>query len=386
MSVTLRDGPTDLRLLNAHEATQAERGQAWSRQRVAFWLRGLRAPDPWTQRALARLAWSSPSPTPAPWSSLARELERIAEQGRLLVVPRERPAVVLPIDDQDEETVLGPEPESLDLEFIVTYSDGTPVQGYPYVLTDPGGSPTKGKLPTDGTVTKKDAAGTYALALVEIDVLAWTKSTVRAKQEATLGARVSGIDDGAAAQVKVYRLYDEAPESALATLSATVKDKQAQLTWSYTPASDAESGVAQFVAEMSFDGGKVWKKSDPLRVALPAVRSVDWSAPEAYAGDDLTLTVTAPDFEDGAAVTVTLMRQKIEGDESIGDLPAMKTSAGKAQAALHVGDATLPAKSGDVYAKVTVKKDGVERAGTSPLLWVSAAPRPVADETDTAAE
>jgi hypothetical protein len=303
--------------------------------------------------------------------TLGMWVRRGLEQGELLLLRRQVRAVIIPLDDLPTEIPIGPASESPDLEFDVVYPDGSPVQGLKYVLMDPAGTPTKGVLPATGVVSKTAPEGTYSLAIVDIDVLVWSSPAVRAKKDVTLSARVSGIDEGAVGKVQIFRLYDEDPKNAIATLQATVKDKKAEATWQYVPKSDAESGTASFVAELSFDGGKVWKKTAQLDVELPQVASVTWSAPEVSPEGDVELVVTAPGFDDGADVKVTLMRLRQAGDETVGDLDPMKLTARVARAQLHCGDAKLPAKSGDVYAKVSVKKDGVERTGTSPLLWVS---------------
>jgi hypothetical protein len=305
--------------------------------------------------------------------SLEKQLRERLRRGELMLVQEPIRHTAVPIDEAPPEDVpLGPSEDPEDLEFDVVYPDSSPVKGLAYVLTDPGGSPTKGKLPDDGVVTKKRADGTYSLSIVDIDVLVWSKPSVRAKKDVTLSARVSGIDDGAQGKVQIFPLYDEDPKSAVATLSVTVQDKKAETTWQYVPKSNAETGTASFVAELSFEGGKVWRKTQQLDVELPQVKSVTWSVPAVASGEDVELAIDAPGFDDGAEVKVTLMRLRQAGDESVGDLDPLALAGGAASAPLHCGDAKLPAKSGDVYAKVTVKKDGVERSGTSPLLWVSA--------------
>lgn len=304
--------------------------------------------------------------------SLVAWLRHGLERGTLVLVQQPVRRVVVPIEELPEEIPLGPADDPEDLEFDVVYPDGSPVQGLAYVLLDPGGSPSKGKLPADGVVAKKRADGTYTLSIVDVDVVVWSRPAVRVKQEVKLSARVSGIDDGTQGKVQIFRLYEEAPESAVATLSMTVQDGKAETTWKYVPASDAEQGTASFVAELSFEGGKVWRKSPPLDVELPQVASVTWSARAVEPGDAVELAVSAPGFDDGAGVEVTLMRLGPSGEETVGKLAPAKLAAKGARIPLTCGDATLPARWGDVYAKVTVKKDGIERAGTSPLLWVSA--------------
>jgi hypothetical protein len=298
------------------------------------------------------------------------------EHGNLVLVRVERPAHIAPLQGADsEEAVLGPEETThLDIEYDVEYADASPVKDLKYVLTDQDGAKEKGRLPVSGIVRKKDVKGPYSLALVDVESVECNPARVKAKEDVTVSARVSGMDDGAQGKAKVFRLYDEDPKNAVATLPVTVAGNRVETKWKYEPKSDAEAGVASFVAEVSFDDGKIWRKSDPLQVELPAVKSVTWSTPGVGAGDDVQLQVEAPGFTDGADVKVTLVRLSGYDDETIGDLDPMQLQGGGASASLHVGDAKLPAKTGDVYAKVTVKKDGIERKGHSPVLWVSAAP------------
>jgi hypothetical protein len=303
-------------------------------------------------------------------------VEEAVERGLLLVIMRPRPLVVVPLTDVDSEPVLGPAPDDADVEFDFTYAaDGSPVSGLRYVMTDSGDAKSKGTLGSDGVVQRKSVTGTYTLAITAIDLVDWDRRTANAGQEVTVIVRTSGVDDGGAVSVKIYRLWDEDPAKALVTLALTVQQNKATGTWKYTPSSPDESGVASFVAEASVQGGAIWSKGPPLPVDLPTVAAVAWSDTTVTPGGSVDLVVQTRGFADGAEVSVALYEHDVDGsDKKLGDVTPPPIQRRVTSATLACADgAALPAYGADVYAKVTVKKDGIERTACSPFLWIDTA-------------
>jgi hypothetical protein len=374
--VTVRDLLADIVFVDARRASAIERKAAMPRTTAAFWARCQRAAGRLDLRALRRL----PELVPVGGARRSRDdevagaFEAALASGRLLAIARP-PRSIATVHDETEPQVLGPAPSEIaDVEFEFRYTDGTAVKGLAYELTDSGGHKTRDELPADGAVARKNVAGTYACALREVDLVDWERRRVRAGDEVRIYVRTSGIADGAQGTLRVYRLYDEDPTVALATVPIAIEGGRAEAAWRYRPQSADEAGIAAFVAEVSFEGGKVWKKSDPLEVELPDAVAAEWSAPQAAPGEDVELVVRTLGFADKAELSVTLFRHRLEADDAkLGDVAAPPLEGRATRVAIHCGGAALPAQMGDVYALVTVKQAGVERTARSPLLWVAPA-------------
>ncbi len=378
-SVRLRHPNHDVVVVGAWQATAEERASAMARSMAAFRIRTLRygAVDSHTLMDLYALAFQhSPLRGDRP-DVLLRRVEEAVACGQLLLLTRPRPLVIVPIGDQDAEPVLGPEPDDADVEFDVAYADGSPVSALAYVLTDSGGAKTKGTLGSDGVVQRKSVAGTYQLAITAIDLVDWDRRTANAGQEVTVIVRTSGVDDGGAVAVKIYRMWDEDPSRAVATLSLTVQKNTATGTWKYTPASPTDSGVVSFIAEASVQGGKIWSKGTPLQMDLPSVSAATWSDTSVVPGDSVDLLVQTRGFADGAEVSVALYEHDVYGsDRKLGDVTPPPIQRRVTCTPLACADgAALPAYGADVYAKVTVKKDGIESTACSPFLWIDTTPQ-----------
>lgn len=301
------------------------------------------------------------------------DLRRAIERGDIVVLQESVRQVCMPIDEPFALPVLGPEPEVADVEFVFEYADGTPVKGLPYVFVEPGGAKENGKLAASGIVGRKEASGSYVCALKEVDLVEWQRRRVRATDEARIVARTSGIDDGTRGTLKVFRLYEEDAKAALVTIPVEVTDGRVDASWTYEPKAD-EEGVARFVAELSFDDGAVWKKSEPLEVELHTAVSAEWSLPFVAPGEDVDLVVRALGFGEDAEIAITLYRHCLGGEvETLGDVPSPALSRRSAQVTLRCGEGALPARMGDVFAVVTAKEAGTERTACSAYLFIGAA-------------
>jgi hypothetical protein len=377
--VRLRHPYDDVVVVGAWQATAEERASAMARSMAAFRMRSWRrgAVDAYTLADLYALAFGHSVAVPRGDTTdvLLRRVEEAVERGLLLLLMRPRPLVVVPLMEVDSEPVLGPAPDDEDVEFDITYADGSPASGLAYVLTDSGGTKTKGTFGSDGVVHRKSVTGTYALAITAIDLVDWDRRTANAGQEVTVIVRTSGVDDGGAVSVKIYRMWDEDPAKALATLALTVQQNKATGTWKYTPSSPDESGVASFVAEASVQGGAIWSKGPSLPVDLPTVLAAVWSDTTVTPGGSVDLLVQTRGFADGAEVSVALYEHDVDGsDKKLGDVTPPPIQRRVTSATLACADgAALPAYGADVYAKVTVKKDGIERTACSPFLWIDTA-------------
>lgn len=389
-NVRLRAPMGDVLVLDALRASAAERRVALPAARGAFLVRAWCAGSTETRAiaSLYALAYDHALATTRAGASrdlLLRRVEEAVSSGRLLVIERPRRHVVVEPEQAPDEEPLGPEPERQDVDFVFEYEDGSPVSGLRYVLVDPGGSREKGTLPASGEVRRANVSGTWACAITEFDLVEWERRRVRAGEEVAIAVRASGMDDGAAAVVRVYRLHDEDRGRALAELPVTVQQGRATARWKYRPTARDAGGVASFVAEASADGCKVWRKSEPLEVELASVVRASWSRASVAPGEDVELSIETLGLADGADVSVTLLRHRVAGDdEALGAVPVPALKRRSARAVLRCGDGALPARVGDVYARVTVRKDGVERTACSPLLWIHAAAS--ADATDAPAD
>jgi hypothetical protein len=383
MDVLLRGPFADVSLIDAMRATPDERAHAMTRGEAALWLRTL--DDRVMERVrAARLDLAAPC-----WPSIGQRSVRRAQvrcaltealtSGWVIAVRRERgPRVLLqPLDDEEP---LGPDDaEKLRVDFFFDYADGTAVHDLAYVLQDSGGSKTPGKLPKDGSIARDHAAGTYTVSLKEIDVLQWQPARIRCAEQAKVLARVTGIDDGAQGTVRVYRLFDEDEKAALATLQATVNGGTLEAAW--TPGAKAmgdapdDDGLARCVAELSFEGGTIWRKTEPLAVELPAIVGAEWSAADADAGHDVALVVRTTGFADGAQVKATLVAHDVLGDDRpLGDAPHAAVAGGAATLAFTAGDGILQALAYDVIAKIAVEGGGAKATACSTILRVHPAP------------
>jgi hypothetical protein len=382
MQVVVRGPLSDVVLVDAFRASAGDRELAMPPQRAASWMRG-----PWSHsidaHTLARLHTAAvggdalPSPSGMCRHDLLRRVTAALEEGRLLAIERPRRAVIVQLDD-DPEPVLGPDNSDVArVDFFFDFSDGTAVRDLGYVLEDSSGARTKGKLPKDGSVSRAPASGTYTVSLKEIDSIAWQPARILAGGEARIAASATGLDDGSAGKVRVYRLYQEDEADAVATLTATLADGRAEASWKHDPTKTAgpppRDGLALFVAELSFEDGTVWKKTDPLVVELPGIASLAWSQPVHAPEEQVTLLLQTTGFSDAAQVKVTLHGHVLDGDDaSLGDVPGVALSGGTARIDLSQGQGALPASTDDVYATVTVSEAGVERKATSPILRVHA--------------
>ena len=297
-TVRLRNPFGDLLAVSDWRATAAQRAAALPRRQASFRMRTWQvdALDGRTLAQLYALAFQHSIATPSGESAavLRRRVEEAVDRGLLLLIARPRAPVTVPLDEAAiAAEVLGPGPERQDVEFDLEYFDGTPVSGVRYVLVDSGGAKEKGVFGAHGVVQRRDVAGTYSLAIEEIDRIVCSPDRVRAGETVTISMRTSGVDDGASLTVRIYRLHDEDPEHALATLAAIVQQGQAHATWKPEPSSRDERGVASFVAEASLEGGSVWRKSAPLEVELPAVVGAEWSQVHVAPGEDIDLVVQA---------------------------------------------------------------------------------------------
>ena len=74
-------------------------------------------------------------------------------------------------------------------------------------------------------------------------------------------------------------------------------------------------------------------------------------------------------------MSVALYEHDVDGsDKKLGDVTPPPIQRRVTSATLACADgAALPAYGADVYAKVTVKKDGIERTACSPFLWIDTA-------------
>ena len=309
----------------------------------------------------------------AAWSHIAEQLDFAAYSGEISLRALERVYTVPQSHATPLEEPLGPDPEPQDVEFDFAYEDGTPVRGLRYELVAPSQVREKGTLGQDGVLRRKNVAGRYAASIVEIDDVAWERRRVCARKDVAVVAHATGIDDGTNGTVRIYRLHDENAVSAVAELPVTFTQGRAQTSWRYEPGSGAETGVRCFVAEVSTDGGKVWRKSEPLEVELGTIVNVAWSRTDVAADEEVDLVVETLGFPDDAEVAVALLRHRVDADdEALSNLASPVLLRRVSRSTLRCGGGDLPARVGDVYAKVTVKKDGVERTACSPLLWIGA--------------
>jgi hypothetical protein len=328
-----------------------------------------------------------------PRDVVAGRLVAAMMSGRLLVVTRpERRLPVAHVDEPDV-AVLGPadvEPQRVD--FVFALSDGTPISGVDYVLVDDTGARSPGKLGKDGAVGRSNAIGTYAVALKEVDLVEWERPKIFPKDTARMSARLTGIDDGAQGKLEIFKLYAEGAKDVLATASIAVADGRATGTWTYDEKIAGPLGAdgsSAFIAQLSFEGGKIWKKSEPLQVRTFAIASLAWSRPSVLPGDSIDLVIKTLGFSDAATVSVAPVRHDFVGEgDALGGPRTVTLAGGSATLTLTCGDgADLPARPGDVCARVTVKEDGVEQAEVAPLLWVDLSPpepAPLSSDTDDA--
>jgi hypothetical protein len=302
---------------------------------------------------------------------MCSEVLSLVESGALVVIGSPARPVLAPLPASPESGLLGPDPEDdQDVEFDFEYEDATPVPGLGYQLIDPANVRTRGTLGSDGVVKRTHVSGRYAVALREVDLVEWKRRTARFGDSVDIVGRATGFDDGTLGEVRVYRLFDEARDRAVATLPVTLQDGRVDATWRCEPPAK-EQGLARFVAELSFDGGRVWKKSDPVDIELPTIESVSWSSRRARSGDEVQLSVRTLGFTPGAEVAVSIHRHRPGGDDKkVADLPAPKLAPRVTQARLRCGGDTLPSRPTDVYALVTIKEHGVERRARSSLMWI----------------
>jgi hypothetical protein len=382
MPVVFRSPFGEVSLVDAFRATAEERARSMGRSEAVFWLRAI------DDGLVDRIASSSREPWAVPWPSHTRRPDQRAEvrrrlaeaidAGWVLAVRTRRRALLVPLEVDDE--TLGPDDsEKLRVDFVFDYADGNAAHDLPYVLEDSGGAKTAGTLPKDGSIARDNASGTYAVSLKEIDALQWQPARVKYGEPAKVLARVTGLDDGARGSARVYRLYDEDEKAAVATLAATVAGGAAEVAW--TPDAGAAAGppdaegLVYYVAELSFENGRVWRKTAPLAVEPPAITSATWSAPDADDGDDVSLVVETVGFADGAQVKVALVAHDLMGDDvPLGDAPPAAVAGGAATLAFEVGEGILHALSYDVIAEITVEGDGAKARACSPILRVHPAP------------
>ena len=315
-----------------------------------------------------------------------RLLEELRLGQRLLVLVK--PRIVVdgfgPLHEHvvDLADLAGPEPlEQTWVEFVFEYPDGTKVSGIEYVLVDPANAEARGTLAKSGTITRRGVApGEYTVVLKDIEHAVWVQARANRDDELKLIARTSGYSDGKAATVKLYRERVESPGDELATVQAEVHGDVIEATLRYDAAADPhaehETESIGLIAEVSLDGGKVWAKTPrALQLKPQALRSVQWSAAQAQAGDMLEIVVDAPGHPAGTEVALELWRLDwIEGDAKICDIGPIPISGGRASARVAYAadgsgpsDATIDA-CGEYY--VIAKIDGAApRTATSALLW-----------------
>lgn len=370
-----------------HDApTRAERAAGWTVVK-----------DPERARwLLGSMSGLGMDPGSLVWSDDAGEhgrarLERLLDELRLgrtmLVVNDVRPAVD-PLARVYEGAIdlgelAGPEPEEATwVEFVFEYPDGTKVSGLRYVLIDPSDRETPGTLADSGTITRRGVApGEYAVVLEEVEHAVWRTKRARADEDLVVVARTSGYPDGTAATVKLYRERIESAGDEIATVDAVVTADVVEATFRWdeveTRDEDTRAGVVSLVAEVSVDDGRAWAKTmHPLRLELPTLRRVEWSAERADAGETIDLLVHAPGYPDGTPVALKLWAvDVIAGDREVGRLPAATVHGGAATArvtyaadgATATTGATIGA-SGEYYVVATI--EGSEDAPVpSGLLW-----------------
>jgi hypothetical protein len=239
------------------------------------------------------------------------------------------------------------------VQFNVADRRGNPVGGLPFRLLDPGASvlekdtlPMSGKLRKDGV-----EPGRYTLELGELTGAAWqvdgrpVSGPLPAKTALSLAVASAHVPPGTAAKFKVFHLYDEEPGRALATVDAKVGGDGAIVgSFTFAPG-DADRG-REVALIYSCTVGKLWVKSPPLTLALPALRAARWSADEATVGDAATLAVDAPGIADGENVHFTVFRA--DTGAAVAELDA-PVRGGAAQAAWPTVDPDPETPESEVY-------------------------------------
>lgn len=237
------------------------------------------------------------------------------------------------------------------VQFNVVDRRGNPVGGLPFRLLDPGASVLeKDTLPLSGKVRKDGIEiGTYTLELGELQDAGWqaggraVSGPLPVSTPLTLVASSLHVPPGTAAKFKVFRLYDEEPGRALATVDAKVgADGTISAAFTFTPGDDDRGREVALIHSCTV--GKLWIKSAPLTLALPGLRAARWSADETTVGDTVELAVDAPGTADGENVHFTLFR----------------------------------ADTGAAFAEF----DAPVRAGTASVAWASVDPDPETPESE----
>jgi len=153
-AVRLRHPIADLDVVAAMRASGAERASALPTREASLRVRGWFA-GPFDVRVLARLytlafdhTIAEPHAALAP-NVLRRRIEEAVDLGRLLVIARPRPQVVVPV--QIDEEVLGPEdaPRSW-IEIELVDDEGNPVPDEPYTIVTGDGTSRSGTLDARG--------------------------------------------------------------------------------------------------------------------------------------------------------------------------------------------------------------------------------------------
>jgi hypothetical protein len=284
----------------------------------------------------------------------------------------------LPIEEgaaQNENAVVD---EEAWVEFVFQYPDGSAVKDLDYVLTKPDHSTEPGKLPGSGKVTKRPTpAGTYSLALKEVDTAYWEQQRRNCDDELKVIARTSGYPDGTAAQVKLYRELTESEGDELDTVDAEITADRIEATFTFDYSGDDlkdQTGTIALIAEVSVDGGKSWAKTQrPLELALKNIQHVRWSRLRAEHGDVVELRVETAGYPpSGTNVSIELWKLDwVEGDTKVTDIGPLPLTGRNAVARIAYGasgaDATID-DCGEYYAIAKIE-DSVTRTNRSDLVW-----------------
>lgn len=288
--------------------------------------------------------------------------------------------------EEEVPTASAFEPVTHTLDFVYEYPDGTPVEGLDYTLFDPDLAREAGTLPDDGTIHRDNVrVGTYAVEIKDIERVVWEKRKIRCDEECTLYATVCGIPAGTAARVRIFREFVEGDADVVDTLQASVVGHGLEVPWRYDYATDdarkAEQGMVAFVAEVAFEGGKYWAKTDhrALVVELKTLASVRWSHALVAGGQDAEVTITTLGLADGAEVSLELWTHDATGDDrKLADLPAAQVAAGRALATVRFepagpddspddADGTIH-HAGEYFVRARLGGDA-PRTARSGLLW-----------------
>jgi hypothetical protein len=239
------------------------------------------------------------------------------------------------------------------VQFNAVDSCGNPVGGVPFRLLGPGGAVLeKDTLPTSGKVRKDSIEiGAYTLELGELQRAVWqtdggaVHTSLPSNRPLTMYVEAQHIPTGTPAKFEVFYLYNEEQGNVVGTSDSKV-DADGVIRGMFTFKPDTGDRGREVALIFCCKVGKLWIKSPPLTIVLPALRGARWSADAVTVGDTASLAVDTPGLSDGENVHFTVFRADTDAPFAEFDAPVR---SGAADAAWTTADPDPETPESELY-------------------------------------